>query len=708
MECEGWLTSGASAVTITEPMPPPPPSLNVANRGVLKRVASKRSAHSQNVEIELDVLGPREGEFSGWGSIAYLVLRGSEAASANPSSSFRSIPSTTISPQGQAPQKLGSWAATAIAANDLVGSVLYTIGVVTIVAGRLGPLCLLLVALTLVYPFKPILQEVGARIPLNGGAYSCLIHTASKGLAAVAACCSVLDYVSTATVSAASAASYFYFEFGTINVYWASIVVMVLFGFLAMLGVRESSSVSVGILLIHVITLLLVVIAAISEVRSSGSAILLANFSTPSISSFGWAMDLFLGYCVGMLGVTGFETSSNYIEEQAVGVFSKTLSNMCILVLIFNPIVCLLALCILPIPTITANSSTVISAMADASWGRWLRILVALDAVIVLCGGVLTAFVGVAGLMESMSNDNLLPSLLLWRPKWFRKVLKLQSRPLIPITFLVLSMGLFIAFGGDVTILSLVFSMSFLSVLGMFGVCALILRIRSEREAGGNADAVVGGYGILLGCAVVVLAIAGNAINNPSMMAIFAAFFGVLFIVITLILNRVSLVRVLALLLFGSRGDYHMVRPVLPPSVGDDAGLPENISEGLVSRLFTWIKEKRDRPVAYFTNGESLHHLNDVIQYVLTNEPTTRLIIVHCFEDRVRIPRSLEAHCRVLDHVYPDLRLDLVFVQCRFKGGVVSEIAKALGVQKNLCLVSRPWKNARLVAEIKGVRSIIL
>lgn len=45
-----------------------------------------------------------------------------------------------------------------------------------------------------------------------------------------------------------------------------------------------------------------------------------------------------------MLGVTGFETSSNFVEEQAPGVFPRTLRNMWTCVSIYNPLLVLLAL----------------------------------------------------------------------------------------------------------------------------------------------------------------------------------------------------------------------------------------------------------------------------------------------------------------------------------------------------------------------------
>ncbi|TPX63091.1 hypothetical protein CcCBS67573_g08769 [Chytriomyces confervae] len=593
----------------------------------------------RDFELSLDDAGPAEGEFEGWGSLSYLYLDHASdaertvcvdgesnepnnmsnentpnpsnapvASNCNQSNQANHILRDSPACPSTANPKIGVWAATAIAANDIVGSVLYTIGVVTVVAGKLAPVCLLLVSATLFFPFSQIIRQVGSRIPLNGGVYSCMFLTSTKGMAAVAACCSILDYISTATVSASSAASYFYFEFGFLNVYWSSVGLLAIFGLLAMMGARESSSVSIAILCTHMVTMLLVAIACFHQFRTTGTSILASNFQTSSISPRGWPMDLFLGYCVGMLGVTGFETSSNYIEEQADGVFPKTLRNMCFLVLGTNPIMAFLALCVLPIDSIVANTSTVISVMADVSFGKWLRIAVAIDAVIVLCGGVLTAFVGASGLLESMANDNLLPSIF----------------------------------------------MSFLSVLGMFALCSLIIRVRSEREAGGDGleptPAGVG-VGIVLGVGVVLLAIIGNAINSPAMLQTFAIFFAGLLALVYLVLNRVHFARVLS---------------------GGWLGF-EKLE---IDQCNLW--------TAYFTNGESLHHLNHVIQYVLQNEPTSRLIIVHCFEARSSIPKSLDANCRVLDHVYPDLRLDLVLVQCKFQGDVVSRIAKKLGVQKTL------------------------
>lgn len=56
--------------------------------------------------------------------------------------------------------------------------------------------------------------------------------------------------------------------------------------------------------------------------------------------------------CWSASGISGFETSANFVEEQAHGVFVKTLRNMWIAVAFFNPILSLLSLMVLPVDDI--------------------------------------------------------------------------------------------------------------------------------------------------------------------------------------------------------------------------------------------------------------------------------------------------------------------------------------------------------------------
>ena len=72
-----------------------------------------------------------------------------------------------------------------------------------------------------------------------------------------------------------------------------------------------------------------------------------------------------------MLGVSGFESSANYVEAQKPGVFRLTLRNMWLAVIIFNPLIALLALGLLPMPELVGAKDDLVSRMG--SWWAGIR-----------------------------------------------------------------------------------------------------------------------------------------------------------------------------------------------------------------------------------------------------------------------------------------------------------------------------------------------
>ena len=70
---------------------------------------------------------------------------------------------------------------------------------------------------------------------------------------------------------------------------------------------------------------------------------------------------LFYGFSSAMLGVSGFETSSQFIEEQKPGVFVKTLRNMWWGVLVFNPLLSLISFAALDVEDIVSHKDMVLA-----------------------------------------------------------------------------------------------------------------------------------------------------------------------------------------------------------------------------------------------------------------------------------------------------------------------------------------------------------
>ena len=98
--------------------------------------------------------------------------------------------------------------------------------------------------------------------------------------------------------------------------------------------------------------------------------------------------------------------------------FPKTLRNMWIAVAIFNPLISLLSLGLLPLAEIQNVPPRPAGADGRRSRRALAATLVSLDAVLVLSGAVLTSYVGVTGLVRRMSLDRCLPQFLLRENRW--------------------------------------------------------------------------------------------------------------------------------------------------------------------------------------------------------------------------------------------------------------------------------------------------
>lgn len=151
-------------------------------------------------------------------------------------------------------------------------------------------------------------------IPLNGGVYVALLNSTSKSIATFAACCSLLSYSATAVVSAAACTSYATAAFGAFPVEAATTALLVAFAILVLFGVKDSANVALAIFCFHLLTLGTLTCAGFIFVLQNRGEVFMSNMhgSLPTrngddeISLF---YSLFLGYSVGLLGLTGFETS---------------------------------------------------------------------------------------------------------------------------------------------------------------------------------------------------------------------------------------------------------------------------------------------------------------------------------------------------------------------------------------------------------------
>src|SRR5680860_32318 len=237
-------------------------------------------------------------------------------------------------------KKLNQLEATAICGNDISSSCLYVSALAIVYAGQYAWISLLMVAVILFF-FRRIYGEVVGALPLNGGAYNALLNTTKKSTASLAAALTVLSYMATAVISASEAIKYAHSIWEAIPVLPVTIVLLAVFMGLVILGIGESSKVAIVIFMFHLFSLTLLCGFSLYFLFHNGFETLSTNFTAPVKG--GIATALFLGFSAAMLGISGFESSANYVEEQENGVFPKTLRNMWIVVTVFNPLIAFLA-----------------------------------------------------------------------------------------------------------------------------------------------------------------------------------------------------------------------------------------------------------------------------------------------------------------------------------------------------------------------------
>lgn len=604
-------------------------------------------------------------EFPGWGKVRNV-------ADLEPEAADKAIPA----------KRLGAWRATAICGNDITSSCLYVSALAALYAGPLAPLALALVAGVL-YLFRGIYAEVGSALPLNGGAYNVLLNTTTKARAAIAACLVLLSYLATAVISAGEAMSYASELVPALDVFSATVALLGVFAILNLLGISDSANVALAIFVFHLLTLSVLVLLSLGTVIADPS-LMLANWNMPlhqwpTPRSGGVMVALFFGFSAAMLGISGFESSANYIEEQRPGVFPKTLRNMWIAVAIFNPLISFLSLGVLPMNKIEMHKEALLSKMGQHSVIRlgngtegflsnFISAWISLDAVVVLSGAVLTSYVGVTGLMRRMSLDLCLPQFLLRRNRW-----RGTNHWIIGV-FFALCCSILLITQGKIEMLAGVYTLSFLSVMGLFALGNLLLKRkhpqlpRASKVSPPTAIVAIG---------AVAAALLGNVLIDPAYVRVFAIYFVGAVVVVGLMFFRSMLLTNLLRM-----GQFFL-------------GSSPFRGTRLRNVIATLLQQVQCRAVLYVASEGSVDELRTVAKYVRRNEQIRILKIVWCYDQPSEVSADLPKNRHKIDQEFPTVHVDLLLVQGRPCPQLLAALSERLDVPGNYIFI-----NAKLAATI--------
>jgi amino acid transporter len=575
-------------------------------------------------------------------------------------------------------KKLNVWRATAICGNDITSSCLYVSALTIAMAGQYAWLALIIVSAVL-FMFRKIYGEVVGALPLNGGAYNVLLNTTSKGNASVAACLTILSYMATAVISASEAMHYLQHTIPGLMVNYATLFLLFLFLCITILGISESSLVALIIFIFHLTVMAALIISCIIFVFSHGLANLRTNFSVP-LHGGSLATALFFGFSVAMLGISGFESSSNFVEEQKKDVFPKTLRNMWLAVTILNPLIAIAAIAVIPMAQIGSHQQSLLSYIGDATGGNWLAMVISINAVTVLSGAVLTSFVGVNGLIKRMALDRILPQFLL-------KENKRHSSYRILILFFLLCISVLGITDGKLAPLAGVYSISFLLVMIFFGLGNLMLKIkRSRLPRPEYASPVI----VILALMGVTIALYGNVKLRPAFLIVFLQYFVPVMLIIYCMLNR-----------------NHIMQFVLDGMKKIAHKLPFRTTS-LETQINQWIEKLHESEFIFFSKADDIATLNKVMMYVEENEITRKIKIVTLTKNNQVISPEFRREFEVLDKAYPDIKMEQVVIEGQFGPEMINTLSKKWNIPKNYMFISSPGdKFTYKVADLGGVRLIL-
>jgi len=571
--------------------------------------------------------------------------------------------------------RLGQVASTAICGNDILSSVLYVSGIAITVAGIFAPLILLGIGLVLLL-YKGVYREVVESLPVNGGAYNALLNGTSKKVAGTAGVLTILSYVATCVISGKTAVEYVH-TLVELPVIPITIVVLIIFAALVISGVKDSAKVAMGIFFLHLVTLITFVALGIwylshnptqFQLNWTGTQDLLKNQDLVTL--------LFLGFSASLLGVSGFESSANFVEEQQAGVFKKTLRNMTLGVVLFNPLVAFICLGLSSITQIHQFSDFLLADEAKIIGGNLFQYIVVTDAFLVLCGAVLTSFIGVSGLIHRMSLDEALPM-------WFSKQNSRGSYPRIVTVFFIFCVSILIMTGGKLTSLGGVYAISFLAVMSMFGLGNIILKVtRPDLKRQYHFPIIF----VLLAFFATFLGLVGNIVLDVQNLVYFAIYFIPAITFVRLYMARDNIIAFMEKISTRS--------PLLNKIIR------------VIFKDFT-----KGKYIAFIHRPDRLY---SVLKYIDNNETGRNAIIIHCKDSGDEINgavwKELQEAVPLLPKVgvFQHLKLELQQIDQAFGADAINYVSKKFNIPKNRIFIGtiHGYHNFAY-EELGGVRIVV-
>jgi hypothetical protein len=132
------------------------------------------------------------------------------------------------------------------------------------------------------------------------------------------------------------------------------------------------------------------------------------------------------------------------------------------------------------------------------------------------------------------------------------------------------------------------------------------------------------------------------------------------------------------------------------------------LNDAVATWTYDRIEAINGQAIVFFTRGDGPANLRRAVEYVLDNEHTRNLKVVHVYDEQERIPPHLASQLKVLDEIFPEIRIDFVAVKGRFGPELIDRLSARLNVPRNYMFIGCPGDRfPHNLADLGGVRLIV-
>ena len=201
--------------------------------------------------------------------------------------------------------------------------------------------------------------------------------------------------------------------------------------------------------------------------------------------------------------------------------------------------------------------------------------------------------------------------------------------------FLGICVSVFALVNGDVTVLSVVYTICFLAVMSLFALGNMLLKYKR-----GSMPVATRSWWItvLIAWLMVVTGLVVNIVMSLTAFGYFALYYFCTLLVVGSMFLRVQVLKML--LYFG--------RLFLKLKC-----FPASARMRFVTKMQEWIVKQGRFRVIFFAKTDALDVINKAILYCRENELTNNIAFVHFYQQEGSVPKDLESNVRMLNKAYP-------------------------------------------------------